>query len=660
MRIPRWGVCLLGVGCSGFVGCSQTGWLRPGGPADVKTVASLDGKPVATVAGQPGSGSALRDEPDDLEPPRAAGARISGRVFDDGGRAVPNAKVRLVVGGSDRGRVNFATTDRSGAFTLHGVRPGLNYTLVAEYQADDGMMSGRVQARAPEHDVRIVLGARDPEPASESRGSKILPAHRRSSLFSGDESDDFPAVARPRVPVAEDEPDREPPAEEAASYSSPPTPKSAARLAAAAPSGPIRAGWSVRQQPSSTAAARPREIAAADDPREGPPAPDDSGRADADSENPLPPALEPVDSAPSASAGRVRSNVYGRDGLRTSAAQRTARAGRAGRSSDEDLSAIDRPSRSTGAPPRPIADDAFPRVTKRSRVEVDPDAADGQEPAEPSEPTPPRPRSTRRPTWRELSITPDRVPVDEAVHRSSGAEDEADAPGVVRLAGGPSSQGESADEPTAMDVKDQLRPPRRVNAEVAEEVRPRRVRPLAGPTMAKERPAPLTGAKATGPVCRLDPGRRRVVELRLQGLDGKMVSLRDIDADVILLDFWGSWCRECRKSIEHHRELQEQLGGRSVQVIGIACEKGPTLEARRDAAAAAAGKLGINYPVLVTTMDGACPVQQALQVQFYPSMVLVDREGRILQFEQGATDTTLGRIDRTIARAVRDGDGRVE
>ena len=41
-------------------------------------------------------------------------------------------------------------------------------------------------------------------------------------------------------------------------------------------------------------------------------------------------------------------------------------------------------------------------------------------------------------------------------------------------------------------------------------------------------------------------------------------------------------------------------------------------------------------------------------------MVLLDREGHILQFEQGATDTTLGRIDRSIARAVRDGDGRVE
>jgi len=41
-------------------------------------------------------------------------------------------------------------------------------------------------------------------------------------------------------------------------------------------------------------------------------------------------------------------------------------------------------------------------------------------------------------------------------------------------------------------------------------------------------------------------------------------------------------------------------------------------------------------------------------VQFYPSMVLLDREGNILQFQQGANDTTLGRIDQAIEKALRD------
>ena len=51
-------------------------------------------------------------------------------------------------------------------------------------------------------------------------------------------------------------------------------------------------------------------------------------------------------------------------------------------------------------------------------------------------------------------------------------------------------------------------------------------------------------------------------------------------------------------------------------------------------------------------------VQQALKVQFYPTMVLVDRDGRILHLEQGATDATLGRTDRSIASVLRDPDDR--
>ena len=56
--------------------------------------------------------------------------------------------------------------------------------------------------------------------------------------------------------------------------------------------------------------------------------------------------------------------------------------------------------------------------------------------------------------------------------------------------------------------------------------------------------------------------------------------------------------------------------------------------------------------MLVSSMDGSCPVQKALQVQFYPTMVLVDRNGRMLGREQGATDVTLARIDRAIDLAL--------
>src|SRR5260370_42485764 len=136
-----------------------------------------------------------------------------------------------------------------------------------------------------------------------------------------------------------------------------------------------------------------------------------------------------------------------------------------------------------------------------------------------------------------------------------------------------------------------------------------------------------------------------------------MVALQDIDAEVILVDFWGSWCVPCRKSIPHLTELQAKKGGKRLQVVGIACERGSSPEDRRASAAKASQELGITYPILLSNKAGSCPVQQALQIVFYPTMVLIDRDGRLLAREQGATDVTLARMDRAITRALnRHGD----
>jgi thiol-disulfide isomerase/thioredoxin len=121
---------------------------------------------------------------------------------------------------------------------------------------------------------------------------------------------------------------------------------------------------------------------------------------------------------------------------------------------------------------------------------------------------------------------------------------------------------------------------------------------------------------------------------------------------VILLDFWGSWCQPCRKSVPHLIELQAKFAGKRVQVIGIACENAANAADRQASAAKAVEQLGITYPVLLSSRDGSCPLQEALQIQFYPTMVLLSRDGLLLAREHGATDVTLPRMDRAIATAL--------
>ena len=176
-------------------------------------------------------------------------------------------------------------------------------------------------------------------------------------------------------------------------------------------------------------------------------------------------------------------------------------------------------------------------------------------------------------------------------------------------------------------------------------------------------PRPPVGAIAerpraaadVGPIesCRYDGQRRQLLDFSLPGLDGRPVSLSDFDSDFILLDFWGTWCRPCLTSVPHLVELRKQFGARSLAGVGVACEEGPAL-GQHAHVADVAKQLGINYTILVSSKDdSASPVQEALHIQAFPTMILIDRSGRVVWRDQGATTTTLARLDRILATSTK-------
>ena len=238
-------------------------------------------------------------------------------------------------------------------------------------------------------------------------------------------------------------------------------------------------------------------------------------------------------------------------------------------------------------------------------------ARDLQDPSASLPPRPGRaaaPTQQTRPTWGELAFKKEPIPLDESLQKVSRD------PAVKGTRGG-------ADEGLKAAAK----------------------------TTASSAPGAAVLATGRKVTCEFNPEERRLVDFRLPDVQGQMVSFHDFDADLILLDFWGTWCAPCRKSVSHLIEIQQTLGGRKVQVVGIACERTPAKD-RAANVAKSLKELKINYPVLISSMDGTCPVQDAFQIQFYPTLVLVDRQGRILWREQGATDVTLARMDRFILK----------
>ena len=103
---------------------------------------------------------------------------------------------------------------------------------------------------------------------------------------------------------------------------------------------------------------------------------------------------------------------------------------------------------------------------------------------------------------------------------------------------------------------------------------------LTGSLFRRKR-AQAEGQDAAVASCTYDSKLRQIKDFRLPDLEGKPVRFQDLDADLVLLDFWGTWCAPCLDSVPHLVELQKKYGPSKLRVVGVACEDVPWNSAGR-------------------------------------------------------------------------------
>ena len=106
------------------------------------------------------------------------------------------------------------------------------------------------------------------------------------------------------------------------------------------------------------------------------------------------------------------------------------------------------------------------------------------------------------------------------------------------------------------------------------------------------------------------------------------VRLTDQRGQLVVLDFWASWCAPCRHSVPILNQVARELGPQGVRVFGVNAEGLPAARVGEVARA-----WGISYPVL---HDSTAATQLAYEVSALPSILLVDRAGVIRQRYSGA------------------------
>jgi peroxiredoxin len=79
-------------------------------------------------------------------------------------------------------------------------------------------------------------------------------------------------------------------------------------------------------------------------------------------------------------------------------------------------------------------------------------------------------------------------------------------------------------------------------------------------------------------------------------LEGQAARLSEYRGQVVLLNFWGTWCPPCRVEIPHLVRAQEKLEALGATIIAPAVGSGTPAEIL-----AFAGETGINYPIWIVS-----------------------------------------------------------
>lgn len=122
---------------------------------------------------------------------------------------------------------------------------------------------------------------------------------------------------------------------------------------------------------------------------------------------------------------------------------------------------------------------------------------------------------------------------------------------------------------------------------------------------------------------------------------GKEVSLSDFRGQLVVLDFWATWCPFCRKAMPTIQKIHDTYGDRGVNVIAIDCmERGhpDPVQFVRDQ--------GFDYRVLADPGTTA----PRYRVSGLPVFMVIGPDGRVLHRDQGFDEAREARLIGAIER----------
>jgi len=112
----------------------------------------------------------------------------------------------------------------------------------------------------------------------------------------------------------------------------------------------------------------------------------------------------------------------------------------------------------------------------------------------------------------------------------------------------------------------------------------------------------------------------------LKSADGKNIRLSEYRGNVVLINFWASWCGPCRQEFPHLDAIHKKYQDLGFTVFGV------NVEQDREMANKVLRDIPVSFPIL---FDDENTVSELYDVDAMPMTVFVDRDGNMRYLHRG-------------------------
>jgi thiol-disulfide isomerase/thioredoxin len=135
--------------------------------------------------------------------------------------------------------------------------------------------------------------------------------------------------------------------------------------------------------------------------------------------------------------------------------------------------------------------------------------------------------------------------------------------------------------------------------------------------------------------------------LKLKDLDGKLYDLAQLKGQVVLVNFWATWCPPCRREMPSMESLAHGLKGESFTVLAVNVGENPdTIDAFTSQF-----NSRLHVPIL---LDTDSTTLQDWDVKGLPTSFLINKQGNIVASAIGGRDFDHPDIARAVRALLKD------